>query len=250
MNLLAFYISFSIKHLPNFPKHHLTIFFNILQFAILLLAAVAFAEPEAKPEAEADPALLYSSYYGYPYAHSGYYGYGGYGSYYGGYPYSSYYGGYGGYYGSPYAGYRLWKRDAEAKPEAEAEADPAVLYSSAYAHHAYPYANYAYGYPYAYAAHTYAAPAVTTHAVATPAVTYAAPAHTYAAPAHVSYVKPYSYYANSGGAVHIVKRDAEPKADADAQYYYNRYYGYGGYRYGGYGGYYGYPGYGYYGYGK
>merc|ERR1712012_1220930 len=35
-------------------------------FFFLLLAAVAFAEPEAKPEAEADPALLYSSYYGFP----------------------------------------------------------------------------------------------------------------------------------------------------------------------------------------
>merc|ERR1712012_1088455 len=39
-------------------------------FFFLLLAAVAFAEPEAKPEAEADPALLYSSYYGYPTPHT------------------------------------------------------------------------------------------------------------------------------------------------------------------------------------
>merc|ERR1711963_294056 len=109
---------------------------------------------------------------------------------------------------------------AFAKPEAEA--DPAVLYANAY--YAYPYAHYAYGYPYA---HTYAA---YTHAP----VTYTAP---------VAY-KPYTYYANSGGAVHIVKRDAEPKADADAQYYYGRYYGYARPY-----GYYGYP-YGRYYWGK
>merc|ERR1712013_791262 len=39
--------------------------------AIALLAAVAFAEPEAKPKAEADPYLLYGRYGGYG---LGYYG--------------------------------------------------------------------------------------------------------------------------------------------------------------------------------
>merc|ERR1712095_254837 len=132
-------------------------------FFFLLMAAVAFAEPEAKPEAEADPALLYPSYYGYPYASYGY-GYYGYP-----YAYSNYYG-----YGYPYNyGYRyLWKRDAEADG------------------------------------------------------------------------KPVSYYANSGGAVHIVKRDAEANPEADAQYYYGRYYGYARPY-----GYYGYP-YGRYYWGK
>merc|ERR1712110_719552 len=91
---------------------------NMKLFAVLALAAVAFAEPEA----EADPALLYGAYgYGLPY--SGVYGYryGGYRTY-GAYPYTY------GYYG---------KRSADAEPEADAEADPALLYSA-----------YGYGLPY------------------------------------------------------------------------------------------------------
>merc|ERR1719348_1911293 len=39
--------------------------------AIVLLAAVAFAEPDAKPKADADPYLLYGGYYGHG---LGYYG--------------------------------------------------------------------------------------------------------------------------------------------------------------------------------
>merc|ERR1712137_288819 len=91
---------------------------NMKLFAVLALAAVAFAEPEA----EADPALLYGAYgYGLPY--SGVYGYryGGYRTY-GAYPYTY------GYYG---------KRSADSEPEADAEADPALLYSA-----------YGYGLPY------------------------------------------------------------------------------------------------------
>merc|ERR1719237_143722 len=118
-------------------------------FAVLALASVAFAEPEAEadpallygtysyggyyygkrsaeaePEAEADPALLYNAYgYGLPYAGA----YGAYGAYgyghrtYGAYPYAS------AYYG---------KRSADAEPKAEA--DPALLYNA-----------YGYGLPYA-----------------------------------------------------------------------------------------------------
>merc|ERR1711911_546638 len=111
-------------------------------FAVLALAAVAFAEPEA--DAEADPALLYGAYgYGHPYASV----YGGYRTY-GAYPYSY------GYYG---------KRSAGAEPEAaaDAEADPALLYgaygyglpySGVYrSYGAYPYGYRTYGaYPYAY----------------------------------------------------------------------------------------------------
>merc|ERR1712063_105507 len=115
---------------------------NMKFFAVLALAAVAFAEPEA--DAEADPALLYGAYgYGHPYASV----YGGYRTY-GAYPYSY------GYYG---------KRSADAEPEAaaDAEADPALLYgaygyglpySSVYrSYGAYPYGYRTYGaYPYAY----------------------------------------------------------------------------------------------------
>merc|ERR1711894_861206 len=118
---------------------------NMKFFAVLALAAVAFAEPEA--DAKADPALLYGAYgYGFPYAgvYGGYRTYGAYGAYAGGY----------GYYG---------KRSADAEPEAaaNAEADPALLYgaygyglpySSVYrSYGAYPYGYRTYGaYPYSY----------------------------------------------------------------------------------------------------
>merc|ERR1712110_838365 len=94
---------------------------NMKLFAVLALAAVAFAEPEA----EAGPALLYGAYgYGLPYTGV----YGGYRTY-GAYPYSY------GYYG---------KRSADAEPEADAEADPALLYR---AEHLL-YGAYGYGLPY------------------------------------------------------------------------------------------------------
>merc|ERR1712227_366496 len=151
--------------------------------AVLLLVALAYAEPEAAPDAEADAeaAPWYYGYYGHP----------------------GYYGGWGGYYGRRWGGY------------------------------------YGYGYPYAH--HPYA--------LAHPAVTYAAPV------APTVAVKPYTYYANSGGAVHIVKRDAEAKPEAEAEaspesWYYGYYghpYRWGGYC-GGWGGYYGRRwGYGYWG---
>merc|ERR1712051_591916 len=59
----------------------------------LLVAAPAAAEEAAETEAEADPAVLHSGYYGHPYAYG--YGLGG------------YYGGYGGYAGRGYYGYGL-----------------------------------------------------------------------------------------------------------------------------------------------
>merc|ERR1712088_204072 len=87
-------------------------------------------EAEAEPEAEADPAYLYGGYYGYG---LGYYG--GYRGYYGyavpyyahaGLPYSY------GWTDGPNNGlgpyYALGKREAEA----DAEADPAVLYGGYY----------------------------------------------------------------------------------------------------------------------
>merc|ERR1712179_666491 len=93
---------------------------NMRFFAVLALAAVALAEPEA--DAKADPALLYGAYgYGLPYAgvYGGYRTYGAYGAYAGGY----------GYYG---------KRAADA--------DPALLYGA-----------YGYGLPYSSVYRSYGA---------------------------------------------------------------------------------------------
>merc|ERR1712176_648400 len=117
--------------------------------AAACLVAAAFAEPEAK--ADADAALLYGAY--------GYAGYAGYA----GYPYALGYSGYAGYpyaYGA-YGAHYIGKREADAEPEAEA--DPALLYG-AYGYagyaapYAYGYAGYA-GYPYAaaYGAYPYGA---------------------------------------------------------------------------------------------
>merc|ERR1712010_184440 len=97
---------------------------NMKLFAVLALASVAFAEPEA----EADPALLYGTYgYGVP-------AYGAYGAY----------GAYNAYRPYSYGGYYYGKRSAEAEPEAEA--DPALLYNA-----------YGYGLPYAGAYGAYGA---------------------------------------------------------------------------------------------
>jgi len=216
--------------------------------ALLLLVALAHAEPESAPDAEAD-AEAAPWYYGY-YGHPGYYG--GWGGYYGRR--------WGGYYGYGYPYRYWWKRDAEPdqhpiqKREAEeAEAKPALLYAGYYGHYPTTLHYGVAGYPYAH--HPYA--------LAHPAVTYAAPV------APTVAVKPYTYYANSGGAVHIVKRDAEagypyaaeagpnpganPEAEASPESYYYGYYGHpyrwGGYYGRGWGGYYGHRwgGYGYWG---
>lgn len=145
-----------------------------------------------------------------------------------------------------------------AAPAADAEADPALLYTNGavlpYAgltHAALPYAgvHHAAGYPYlsgvAPAVYTSAAvksvvekPAeVQVNAVAHPVVYGAHHAGVYGAGyPYAAYGAGYpyaaGYYANSGGAVHVVKReaDAEADADADADAYYGSY-GYGhGYR--------------------
>merc|ERR1719242_2805618 len=96
-----------------------------MKFALVVcFAALVACEPEAKPEAEADPALLYGAYgYGYP------------GYAYGGYPYAH--------------AYAYGKRSADAEPKAEAEADAYYGYYG-YAHRPY-YAGYHAGYPYTYA---------------------------------------------------------------------------------------------------
>merc|ERR1712071_312633 len=179
------------------------------------LVAAAFAEPEAK--ADADAALLYGAY-GYgghasPYA-LGYRGYAGYAGAYGAYPYARAYG-----------GHYIGKRSADAEPEAEADA--ALLYG-AYGYAGYAASPYTYGHA-AYAGYPYAAG-------------YAG--------AYGAYP-----YAGAYGAHYIGKRsaDAEPEAEADAfygAYGYSAYsaphaYGYAAspysYGYTGYSGYTGYP---------
>merc|ERR1712071_153440 len=179
------------------------------------LVAAAFAEPEAK--ADADAALLYGAY-GYgghasPYA-LGYRGYAGYAGAYGAYPYARAYG-----------GHYIGKRSADAEPEAKADA--ALLYG-AYGYAGYAASPYTYGHA-AYAGYPYAA------------------GYAGAYGAHP--------YAGAYGAHYIGKRsaDAEPKADAFyGAYGYSAYgaspYAYSGHRaYGGYPYSYGaYPAYGAY----
>merc|ERR1711950_66510 len=154
---------------------------NMKLIAVLALAAVAFAEPEADPKA--DPWLTYGAYgYGLPYAGV----YGGYRTY-GAYPYSY------GYYG---------KRSAEAKPEAEA--DPAVLYSTA--HVAAPLTT-------AYT-HAVAAPLTYTHAVAAPAVTYTAAVPTVATTAVKTVVPSVASTVYSHAYPYVYgKRSADAEAD-------------------------------------
>merc|ERR1712227_295372 len=117
-----------------------------------------------------------------------------------------------------------------------AEADPWYYYThGAAAYHPY---TYGYGYPYyQYVLPTVKAaeekaeePVVEAKAAEVKPVVYTHPyyyggygypyAYNYAPVAH-AVVKPYTYYANSGGAVHIVKkREAEPEAEADPNAWY------------------------------
>merc|ERR1712038_1798530 len=158
---------------------------------------------------------------------------------------------------------------AAASAEPEAEADPWYYYThGAAAYHPY---TYGYGYPYyQYVLPTVKAaeekaeePVVEAKAAEVKPVVYTHPYHyggyaypyayNYAPVAH-AVVKPYTYYVNSGGAVHIVKKpeaEADPNAWYGYGYGYRPYWGYGyrsayyhpysyGYRgyYGGYRGYY------------
>merc|ERR1712010_432698 len=179
---------------------------NMKLFAVLALASVAFAEPEA----EADPALLYGTYgYGVP-------AYGAYGAYNAYRPYS--YGGY--YYG---------KRSAEAEPEAEA--DPALLYNAygyglpyagAYgAYGAYGYGHRTYGaYPYASAYYGKRSADAEPKAEADPALLYNA--YGYGLPYAGAYgayggYRTYGAYPYAHAGFYYGKRsaDAEPEAEAD-----------------------------------
>merc|ERR1712020_795738 len=154
---------------------------NMKLIAVLALAAVAFAEPEADPKA--DPWLTYGyAGYGLPYAGV----YGGYRTY-GAYPYSY------GYYG---------KRSAEAEPEAEA--DPALLYSTSSV--VAPLTT-------AYT-HAVAAPLTYTHAVAAPAVTYTAAVPTVATTAVKTVVPQVASTVYSHAYPYVYgKRSADAEAD-------------------------------------
>merc|ERR1712152_93077 len=187
--------------------------------AIACLAAVAVA----KPEAEADPALLYGAYgyaglghVGYPYAG---YGYG-----YAGYPFAA--AGYasvspsastsiaglapaalpalaGGYAGA--GRYVANSAGVVHVAKREAEADPALLYGAyVYAglgHVGYPYAYGYAGYPYAAAGYASYSPSAST------SIAGLAPA---AVPAVAGgYAGAGRYVANSAGVVHVAKREAE-----------------------------------------
>merc|ERR1711878_11799 len=154
---------------------------NMKLIAVLALAAVAFAEPEADPKA--DPWLTYG-YAGYGLPYSGVYG--GYRTY-GAYPYSY------GYYG---------KRSAEAEPEAEA--DPALLYSTSSV--VAPLTT-------AYT-HAVAAPLTYTHAVAAPAVTYTAAVPTVATTAVKTVVPQVASTVYSHAYPYVYgKRSADAEAD-------------------------------------
>merc|ERR1711992_190526 len=151
-------------------------------FAFVCLFATAYAAPAADADAEADPALLYSSL-----------GYGGYAGYHHPYTYGAY---------APYVAAVPAVHSAAVKSVVETPAEVKTT--------------------------VHAAPVVTYNTaahVASPVVQY----NTVAAPV----VQTAGYYANSGGAVHIVKREADAEADADAAYYYSGYrspYVYGAYR--------------------
>merc|ERR1711962_504946 len=132
--------------------------------------------------------------------------------------------------------------------DADAEADPALLYSSlGYGfHHPYTYGAYA---PYAVpAVHSAAVKSVVEtprrgedHCARRPRGVQRCPSRRYRRPRRLQHRRPCrrpvvhtaGYHANSGGAVHIVKRDADADADADAAYYYSGYhhpYAYSGFR--------------------
>merc|ERR1711988_1852761 len=206
---------------------------NMKLIAVLALAAVAFAEPEADPKA--DPWLTYGyAGYGLPYAgvYGGYrtygaypysYGYYGkrsaeaepeaeadpallYGSYgYAGYPYAGVYGaGYRTYGAYPYSYAYYGKRSAEAEPEPEAEADPALLYSTSSV--VAPLTT-------AYT-HAVAAPLTYPHAVAAPAVTYTAAVPTVATTAVKTVVPSVASTVYSHAYPYVYgKRSADAEAD-------------------------------------
>merc|ERR1719471_2380052 len=147
-------------------------------FLFVCLFAAASAAPAADADAEADPALLYSSYYPHTYT-----------------------------YGAVPAVHHTTavKSIVHTPAKVEVKSVSPVVYNTGVVHHNPVVYNAGVHTPVVYnttaAVHT---PVV--HSVQTPVVAKAA-----------------GYYANSGGAVHVVKREADAEADAEAEAYYNLY---------------------------
>jgi len=174
---------------------------------LVILSLVAFVacepESEAKPESE--------SWYGFNYP-SFYRGYSG-------YPFYNHQSAYPTTYNhamtarfvQPYNGhfvqpYRYFKREAEADSEADSEADAESWY-------------YGYGYPSAFQQQGYSGyPFYNMYQTAYP-MTFNN-ARFVQQPYNGHFMRPYNYnryYANSVGAVHVVKREAEADSEADAE---------------------------------
>merc|ERR1711935_736550 len=185
---------------------------NMKSLLFACLVVLAIAEPEAKADAEADPWLYYSNHYNYaPSVYSGYRPYQGYNSY----PYA--YGAYGAYSGL----YGRKKREAAA----DASADPYLLY----AHHGV--------LPYHYQPVVYSTAKVeNSEAAETEATEPAKPVVpiTYTYPtvynAHPTVYNTYPSVYNYNPFLHsvvpsvatkkVVKREAEPAAEAEADPWY------------------------------
>merc|ERR1712106_48635 len=215
---------------------------NMKSLLFACLVALAIAELEAKADAEADPWLYYSNHYNYaPSVYSGYRPYQGYNNY----RYA--YGAYGSLYGRK-------KREAAA----DADADPYLLY----AHHGvlpyhYPYQPVVYStvnkVEDSNAADTEAAepvnhvvPVTFNYPYTHPAVYNAHPTVYNTHPSVYSYSPFLHSVVPSVATKKVVKREAEPAAEAEADpwYAYSSYYrphagyhpyaGYSGYGYSGY----------------
>merc|ERR1712109_144043 len=176
---------------------------SVTGIAQVILSLVAFVacepESEAKPESESWYGFNYPSFYrgysGYPYQYA--------------YP-TTYNYAMTARFAQPYNGhfvqpYRYFKREAEADSEADSEADAESWY-------------YGYGFPSAFQQGYSGYPFYNMYQTA-----YSMPfnnARFVQQPYNGHFMRPYNYnryYANSVGAVHVVKREAEADSEADAE---------------------------------
>merc|ERR1712226_1455392 len=206
-NVVASPLLRSIVHTPAVYTHTAPVTYTAPVVAAKAVVAPRFHAKSAggvkhtvlkrEAEAEADPALLYTNgwatgYTGYPYAAATY----------GAWGYNPY-------------------RRVVALGKREAEAEPALLYTNAWGMS-----------PYVYGARPLLAAPYTHAAVAAPLSAAAPAVGTYsndAAKFTPAYAAKGQYVANSGGAVHVAKRDAD--AEADPSLLYSNAWGYTGYPY-------------------